>query len=293
MDPALVPLVLAALALLLAGPVPALLARATGLRRTPRAAMMLWQSVALAAVLAALGSGLSLVTVLVLAEEPGPSAWVLAAVSLGLTGLVGGRLLLSGHRVGVGVRSLRRRHRALVDVLAERREGVSVIGHEVPVAYCLPGLLGARVVLSEGAVARLSPAELEAVLTHERAHLRARHDLVLEAFGVLHRAFPRYVSSAAALREVTLLVEVLADAAAVRRTGPAPLLRALAALAGSRTPEAALGAGAGIVARVAAIEDPGAGWSGVARATFLYLASVAVLLLPTLLVVRPWVLGLA
>lgn len=287
------PLVLAALALLLAGPVPALLARATGLRRTPRAAMMLWQSVALAAVLAALGSGLSLVTVLVLAEEPGPSAWVLAAVSLGLTGLVGGRLLLSGHRVGVGVRSLRRRHRALVDVLAERREGVSVIGHEVPVAYCLPGLLGARVVLSEGAVARLSPAELEAVLTHERAHLRARHDLVLEAFGVLHRAFPRYVSSAAALREVTLLVEVLADAAAVRRTGPAPLLRALAALAGSRTPEAALGAGAGIVARVAAIEDPGAGWSGVARATFLYLASVAVLLLPTLLVVRPWVLGLA
>ena len=168
-----------------------------------------------------------------------------------------------------------------------------MIRHEVPVAYCLPGLLGARVVLSEGAVARLAPAELEAVLAHERAHLRARHDLVLEAFGVLHRAFPRYVSSAAALREVTLLVEVLADAVAVRRTGPAPLLRALTALAGSRTPDAGLGAGQGIIARVAAIEEADTGWSGVARATGLYVASVAVLLAPTLLVVRPWVLGLA
>lgn len=293
MDPALVPPALAVLALLLAGPVPAVLARWSGPRRTPRAAMTLWQSIALAAVLAALGAGLSLVTVLLLGDDPGPAAWALAAVSLALTVLVCGRLLLSGHRVGVGVRSLRRRHRALVDVLGERRGGVSVIEHEVPVAYCLPGLLGSRVVLSEGAVARLGPAELEAVLAHERAHLRARHDLVLEAFGVLHRAFPRYVSSAAALREVTLLVEVLADAVAVRRAGRPALLRALATLADGRAPEAALGAGEEIGARVAVIEHPVGRWSAVARAALLYLASAAVVLLPTILVVRPWVLGLA
>ena len=57
----------------------------------------------------------------------------------------------------------------------------------------------------------LEPDELDAVLSHEQAHLRARHDLVLEAFTVLHEAFPRWVSSRAALDEVAMLVEVLAD----------------------------------------------------------------------------------
>ena len=56
------PVVLGALAVLLAGPLPWVLSRWTGLRRTPAAAMLLWQSAALAAVLAALGAGLSLVT---------------------------------------------------------------------------------------------------------------------------------------------------------------------------------------------------------------------------------------
>ena len=45
-------LVLSLLAVLLAGPVPTLLARAGALRRVPRSAMVLWQAVALAAVLA-------------------------------------------------------------------------------------------------------------------------------------------------------------------------------------------------------------------------------------------------
>ena len=56
------PLVLGLLALALAGPVPAGLARVPALRRTPAAAMVLWRGVALAAVLSALGAGLSLVT---------------------------------------------------------------------------------------------------------------------------------------------------------------------------------------------------------------------------------------
>lgn len=53
------PVVLLVLALLLTGPVPALLARATWPLRVPRAALVLWQAVALAAVLSALGAGAS------------------------------------------------------------------------------------------------------------------------------------------------------------------------------------------------------------------------------------------
>ena len=56
------------------------------------------------------------------------------------------------------------------------------------------------------------------MLAHERAHLRARHDLILEFFTVVHEAVPAFVRSDAALREVTLLIEVLADRAAVRAT---------------------------------------------------------------------------
>ena len=49
------------------------------------------------------------------------------------------------------------------------------------------------------AVDRARREELAAVLAHERAHLRHRHDLVLEFFTVLHTAAPPRLRSAAAL----------------------------------------------------------------------------------------------
>lgn len=60
---------------------------------------------------------------------------------------------------------------------------------EQPLAYCLPGVRS-RVVVSEGTLTTLSDNEVAAILTHERAHLRARHDLVLEMFTAVHAAFP-------------------------------------------------------------------------------------------------------
>ena len=106
------------------------------------------------------------------------------------------RLLLSGHRTGTSLRRMRRLHRERVDLVAQVDGGVSVLDHDVPVAYCVPGMSRSRIVVSRSTLTRLAPAELGAVLEHERSHLRARHDLVLEAFTVLHRAFPRWVASA-------------------------------------------------------------------------------------------------
>ena len=97
--------------------------------------------------------------------------------------------------------------------------------------------------VSEGTLNTLTDAEVAAILTHERAHLRARHDLVLEAFTAVHAAFPRFVRSATALDAVRLLVELLADDAAVRAAGRTPLARALVACASGRTPSGALAAG--------------------------------------------------
>lgn len=294
------PLILGVLAGLLAGPVPRLLGRFPQVRSTARAAMLLWQSIALAAVLAALGAGVSLATDRAWRTDPGLWSIVVAAVAVMVTGLVAGRLLLSGHLIGTRLRTLRRRHRSQIDLLARRdasrsrgRE-VMVLDHDLPVAYCLPGVQGSRVVLSAGVLGRLDDDEVDAVLAHERAHLRARHDLVLEAFSVLHRAFPRWVSSAAALTEVQLLVEVLADRAAVRARGPRPLGRALVELAASRVHGPGAGVtlgstGSHLVTRFQLLADEG---PHRVRAGALVVLAAAVLVLPTAFVVAPWFVAL-
>ncbi|UAL31207.1 M56 family metallopeptidase [Nocardioides rotundus] len=288
------PVVLGALALVLAGPVPWLLLRLPWLRRTPAAALLLWQSVALAAVLAALGAGVSLATALARDGRVDdllgtPVATVVAALVALLTLTVAGRLLLSGHRVGTELRALRRRHREQVDLVASREgDGLHILEHPLPVAWCLPGMRGRRIVVSEGLLRALPAEQAAAVVAHEREHLRSRHDLVLEAFTVLHRAFPGWVASAPALREAALLVEVLADRAARREYGARALAGALVAVSTAGTPEGSLGvAGEGsdllVRVRLAGEDRPRR-----VQAALLVLTAAGLLALPTALVVWPW-----
>lgn len=286
------PLVLGALAVLLAGPVPSLMARWDWLRRTPFSALVLWQSVALAAVLAALGAGLALVTRWGWGPDRGHPDLLVAALALSVTVVVAARLALSGHRVGTSLRAVRRRHREHLDVVSSRPGPgghVLVVDHDVPVAYCLPSLAQPRVVISAATLERLEPAQVDAVFAHERAHLTARHDLVLEAFTVLHRAFPHWVSSDAALREVRLLVEVLADRAALKVGRAQDLGQALLAMADGRTPAGALGATGDLVERVRLMADTR---PRRAQATLLLAVAWGLIVLPTALVVAPWLSSL-
>ncbi|GAA2110373.1 M56 family metallopeptidase [Nocardioides furvisabuli] len=285
----LTPLVLGALAVALAGPLPRALSRWTGLRRTPSAAMLLWQSTALAAVLAALGAGLSLATDRLWLAPVAVGDVVVAALAGLVTVVVAARLLLSGHRTGTALRRMRRAHRARVDLVARTDGGVSVLEHDLPVAYCVPGMTGSRIVVSRPTLTRLAPEELAAVLEHERSHLRARHDLVLEAFAVLHRAFPRWVASGSARREVEVLVEVLADRAACRTGDRRALVSALLELADSPAPAGALGSAGSLAARVEVLRDTR---PHRAQALLVLALAAAILALPTLLVVLPWLAGL-
>ena len=286
----LTPLVLGAIAVLLAGPLPWTLSRWTGLRRTPAAAMLLWQSTALAAVLAALGAGLSLATDRLWAPPTAVLDVVVAALAGGVTVVVAARLLFSGHRTGTALRRMRRLHRRRVHLVARVDGGVSVLEHDLPVAYCVPGMTGSRIVVSRSTLTSLDHAELGAVLEHERSHLRARHDLVLEAFTVLHHAFPRWVASGAARDEVEVLVEVLADRAACRAADRRALVSALLTLAGSPAPAGSLGsAGSALAARVEVLRDPR---PHRVQSVLVLLVAGAILALPTLLVVLPWLTGL-
>ena len=281
-------------ALLLAGPVPTLLARAQWPLRAPRAAMVLWQSVALAAALSAFSAGLAVASMLFVPGSEGRLAkagwpmWIFGALVLAATALIGARLATAVLRVTIDTRRRRARHRTMVDLLGDHRHGMSdlrVLGVAEPLAYCLPGIRH-RVVVSAGAIDSLSKTELAAILRHERAHLRARHHLVLEAFIAVHTAFPRFVRSSSALGAVALLVELLADDAAVRAVGPRPLARALVTCASARTPAGALAVGGpSTVIRVRRLAGAP---NSPALAAAAYLAAIAILVLPTVSVAVPW-----
>jgi Zn-dependent protease with chaperone function len=272
--------------------------------------MVLWQAIALAAVLSAFSAGIAIATRLLMPGPDGrPTAsiigaagrlgwplWTAYLAAFALTVLVGVRLVVAVLRVAIANRRRRAHHRMVVDLVGvghdaalaqpcSRTRDLRVLEVAEPLAYCLPGVRS-RVVVSEGTLNNLTNDEVAAILTHERAHLRARHDLVLEAFTAVHAAFPRLVRSANALDAVQLLVELLADDAAVRAAGRTPLARALVACASGRAPSGALAAGGpSTVVRVRRLS--GRGNSAMLSAA-AYLAAAAVLVVPTVALAVPW-----
>ncbi|GAB3916996.1 hypothetical protein GCM10011575_32850 [Microlunatus endophyticus] len=251
------------LAVILVGPGSIWVGRWSFLHRAPRPAVALWQAGSVAALLSVVGSGLALSLGLFHNPDPSVAEVIVYSIILIFTLVVVGRLIWSLLIVVRKTGSRRSRHRRAVDLLdqvSRRAElagppGLRVMSEPVPVAYCLPALRKSRVVLSDGALRALAPDEVAAVLAHEEAHLRARHDLVLDTFTALHRAFPIAVRSEVPLNEARLLVEMLADDAARRRTGAVPLARALVALAAAPVPRFAMGVSYGTVVRVSRLAD--------------------------------------
>lgn len=190
----------------------------------------------------------------------------------------------------------RRRQRLLLSLLAHgdpKVPGALVVDHPSAAAYCVPGLRS-QIVISAGTLDLLDQAELAAVLAHEKAHLRARHDLVLLPFGALVRAFPRSALVRRAHTSVALLVEMLADDQALRH-GPgrelATALLRVGAFGAEGTPSGALaaaGAPAGdMQVRVARLLAPAPPLTAPARA-MVCCASVLLVVVPALLLLLPF-----
>lgn len=132
-----------------------------------------------------------------------------------------------------------------------------VLDSRQPVAYCVPGR-PAAIVLSSAALDVLNPAQLDAVLAHERAHLAGRHHLLVMLTRGLSACFPAVPLFSRGAVEVARLAEMCADDAAARRSGRPALVTALLAMGtGAAVPVAALGAAAGAVtARVERLLEP-------------------------------------
>ncbi|TWP35747.1 M56 family metallopeptidase [Leekyejoonella antrihumi] len=229
----------------LAGPVSAALARADWPARAPRAALLLWQAVGLGGGLGVLTAGMTLAAgsldrrwlpgVLAVPSHwsrLGPAGWLGVAV----TGGVGAWLAAATGTSAVRVATTRRAHRRFLDAIADARRvhaaddhtdlKVRLVDHPTAMAYCLPGIRP-QIVLSRGALDTLSPGELTAVLAHEQAHARGRHDLVIQPFIAWSKTFPFLPTAARSVTAVRLLVEMLADDAALHHCPPSDLQQAL------------------------------------------------------------------
>jgi Zn-dependent protease with chaperone function len=288
----------------------AILASARWPYRSPAAAILLWQALGLSWGLAAVGalaglgavpgrygvaggalSGASRALRDAAALGFGASAFGAAArlavlaASAALLALLCWVLLAASAAVIVA----RRRHRALLSLLAHgdpKVPGALVVDHPAAAAYCVPGLRS-RIVFSAGTLDLLDQAELAAVLAHERAHLRARHDLVLLPFCALARAFPRARLVRRARTTVALLVEMLADDQALRQRPARELATALLRVGVSGAGQAPSGALAAaddeVVARVTRLLIPQARLSVPAQALICSAAAVLVAVPITLL----------
>jgi len=243
---------LALLAALLLGPVPSVLASARWPARTPRAAIVLWQAIGLVAGLASIGAlvvaglaplGRDLPTVAASIDQHLATGATLPRLGTdnvaALLAAAGITAWLAGHLLyGTWLMERRRHHyRATIDVLTQRYlpDGSQVVADRRPLAYSLPGR-DWRLVVTDGALDVLGEDELAAVLAHERAHLRARHDLVLLPFATLVRAFP-LASLRTAHGAVASLVEMDADDHAAASCGASATAAALRRMRPSLQPD--------------------------------------------------------
>jgi Zn-dependent protease with chaperone function len=187
--------------------------------------------------------------------------------------------------VRVGAR--RRRIGNQLAILGRSDPGAQIIivDHDAPAAYCVPGTRR-RIVVTSAALEALDDAQLRAVLAHERAHLRGRHDLVIAGAATLAAAFGRVRLFRTAHAEITRLVELLADDAAARGSDRLTVAEALLTL-GSGGPVGALAAGGSAagarVRRLIAGHRP----LGRARVTVGSFSAAALLAVPALVLAAP------
>jgi Zn-dependent protease with chaperone function len=246
----------------------------------------------------ALGGGLSHLIgacVLRLRETYGtPGGATVAGLGLTLAGAVVARTVVTAmtHLRAAGQQALLHAQTARLVGRPEPSLDAVLVEHSEPVAYCVAGR-HPTVILSTGALNALDPAQLEAVLAHERAHLAGRHHRLLALARIGRLVLPFVPLMRDADTQVTRLVEMHADDAAARASDPRSLATALVVLAAGASPAPALAAAAtDSVQRIHRLLRPGEPL-GPARRQLLRATAASLALTPVLLALAPALLALA
>lgn len=283
---------------------PALLDRITRNGASPRLSVLLWLSaiVVAAVVWVVAGAGL-MVNFIVSHGAADPVRYCMdVLLAMHRFGWIGDLVLIGVAAAAVlGTAMVTRRIVRTVRRLSERscehaysarmlgvRDGVVIVTSEQRAAYCVAGRPSAIVVTS-GAVSSLDADELDAVLAHERAHLRGRHPQLLMVLNAVAGALPWIPLVRQGTRAVARLVEMSADDAAARRHGSVALLNGLVALAGQpRATGTALAAGdTAVVARALRLADPVPVAARVRQQILLSATLAALIVVPVAMLMLP------
>jgi Zn-dependent protease with chaperone function len=232
---------------------PALLIPLTSRGRSVRAGLAAWLA-AMASVLAALVLGLAASLRTVAADWPQltqdlcrsvagsactPAVYRSALYESGVAVLAALLTLVTAMalwRCGRRMQRLRRQTRAhaeaarIVGRELAHTSGTVILDDPRPAVYCVAGR-PAAIVVTSGALAVLDPAQLGAVLAHERAHLAHRHHVLVALTQGLTAAFPGVPLFSAGRDRVACLTEMAADDVAVRFAGRPAVVEALLTLA--------------------------------------------------------------
>jgi len=246
--------------IVLAVVVPQLLTRFSLAERAPRLTLLLWQaatlslivSVTLAGIALAvpttmfssgLSNALSTCVTAITAQYSTPGGALAGTAGLILACAVVCRVLGSFGWSTVASTRARRTHARALNIVGYEGAacGVTIVDHDLPAAYCLPGR-NSHIVLTTSALALLDPEQVGAVLAHERAHLRGRHHLPLGFAQAMTKAFPGIPLLRRSAEQTASIIELLADDAAGRTYKRETLVTALLALAAPQLPTTALGA---------------------------------------------------
>lgn len=202
----------------------------------PRTALTLWFGALFAGCAALVGSLIAVVAAALAAAaaQHAVEAFVVTVLAWLSLGTVGGVLAI----VAAASEPIAEAHRDVVRQFApvvtsrELRGGVVMAkfqGSE-PIA-CAVGGREPMILVSSALELALTPAEVQAVLAHEYAHLQGRHHWALRIAQVNSACLPRGLAAGAVLKRATkLLVELMADDAAARQAGAVNLANALTKL---------------------------------------------------------------
>lgn len=304
------PLVLAAYIVVVGTAGGAWLRAAAWPQRSPRLGIVAWQAVGLSVVLAFPLVGIALALPTLPLTTSLADAFRACALALreqystpgGAVVATGGLVLALGVILRVAycltvttlhTRRQREAQRAALSLVGRRdASGTWVVHHPAASVYCMPGRRR-DIVVTTAAVAALDARQLDAVLAHERAHLNARHDLVLLVAAALRRAFPLLPLFRIAHDELAVLVEMHADDQAVRSSDRRALATALVSMAERAAAAATFGAGgASALARVRRLATPARPVSAV-RSLVTLGAALSVVLIPLIVTAAPGAMALA
>jgi Zn-dependent protease with chaperone function len=223
-----------------------------------------------------------------------PGGATVAGLGLTLAGAVAARTAVAAitQLRAVRRRALQHTEAARLVGRLEPALGAVLVDHAQPTAYCVAGP-HPTVIVTTGALQTLDSDQLDAVLTHERAHLAYHHHRLLAIARIGSQVLPFIPLTRNTATQIARLIEMHADDAATGARDGEVLATALVAMASTASPAPGLAAAAtDAVQRIQRLLSP-AEPLGRVRRQLLRAGAGALALTPVLLALTPAAVALA